>query len=280
MNNFLDTISSSSSSDEDFDDDELVMHTFLSAAHDIVCQRDETSNVEKKRKKSINRDREAANELLVRDYFNVDSLYDLSKFEDRFRISRNLFIRIVRDLENNYEIFQKYTTTLRQLAYGIAADASDEYLKMSARTGRECTYLFCEHVIELYGDIYLRNPTRNDVEQLYAANQAKHGFPRMLGSIDCTHWVWENCPNAWRGQFTREEEGRAICTYTLNDMLNPPAVIQVGNPTYFTRLLEIQNSETHHNLRQDLTEHIWQRQFEDENEVDEDGDDEDNDANE
>ncbi|KAL7610801.1 uncharacterized protein LOC111901259 [Lactuca sativa] len=78
---------------------------------------------------------------------------------------------------------------------------------MSERTGRECTYLFCEYVIELYRDIYLRNLTKSDVEQLYAAHQAKHGFPGMLGSIDCTHWEWENCPNVWRGQFTRGDHG-------------------------------------------------------------------------
>nr|KAJ0208657.1 hypothetical protein LSAT_V11C400194090 [Lactuca sativa] len=36
----------------------------------------------------------------------LDSLYDLSKFEDHFRISRNVFLRIARDLENNYEFFQ------------------------------------------------------------------------------------------------------------------------------------------------------------------------------
>ncbi|XP_052626641.1 uncharacterized protein LOC111918978 [Lactuca sativa] len=218
MNIFLDSISSPSSSD----DDELVMHTLLSTAHDIVRQRGEFSNVEKKRRKSINQDREAANELLVHDYFNLDSLYDLSKFEDHFRISRNLFLRIARDLENNYEFFQlkwdargkrgfttfqKCTAALRQLAYDIAVNASDEYLKMSARTGREYTYLFCEYTIELYGDIYLRNPTKNDVEQLYVAHQAKHGFPGMLGSIDCIHWVWGNCPNAWRGQFTRGDHG-------------------------------------------------------------------------
>ena len=102
-------------------------------------------------------------ELLVHDYFSHDSLYDLLKFEDRFRISRNLFLRIARDLANNYEFFQlrwdakdkrgfstiqKYTTALRQLAYDIAADTSDGYLKMSERTGQECTYLFCEYVIE------------------------------------------------------------------------------------------------------------------------------------
>nr|KAJ0204045.1 hypothetical protein LSAT_V11C500246010 [Lactuca sativa] len=75
-----------------------------------------------------------------------------------------------------------------------------------------------------------------------------------------------------------EEEGRAICSYTGNDILNPHAVIQVGSPTYFSRVLEIQNRETHHNLRHDLTEHIWGRQLEggnnDEDEEDECDDDE------
>ena len=192
-------------------DDELVLHTLLSAAQDVIRQRGETSHREKKHRKYINRDREAAHELLVRDYFAVDSLYDLSKFEERFCISRTLFLRIARDLARNYEFFQlrwdargkrgfttiqKCTAALRQLGYGITADASDEYLKMSERTGRDCTYLFCEYVIELYRDIYLRHPTKSDVEQLYVVHQAKHGFPGMLGSIDCTHWEWTNCPNA------------------------------------------------------------------------------------
>ncbi|XP_023742255.1 uncharacterized protein LOC111890363 [Lactuca sativa] len=180
MDNFPPPISSSSD-DNDFDED-LILYTLLSAARDVVRERAESSNVEKKHRKWINRDREAAHELLVRDYFAVDSLYDLSKFEERFRININLFLRIARDLARNYEFFQlrwdargkrgfttiqKCTTTLRQLAYDIAADASDEYLKMSERTGREW----------------------------------------MLDNIDCTHWEWENCPNAWRDQFTRGDHG-------------------------------------------------------------------------
>ncbi|XP_023769581.1 phosphopantothenoylcysteine decarboxylase subunit VHS3-like [Lactuca sativa] len=70
-----------------------------------------------------------------------------------------------------------------------------------------------------------------------------------------------------------EEEGKAICSYTTNDILNPPAVIQVGSPAYFSRVLEIQNRETHHNLRHDLTEYIWERQFQGQNDGEDDDDD-------
>nr|KAJ0198163.1 hypothetical protein LSAT_V11C700384360 [Lactuca sativa] len=123
---------------------------------------------------------------------------------------------------------------------------------MSKRTSRECTYLFCKYVIELYRDIYLQHPTKSDVEQLYAVHQAKHGFLGML-----------------------EEEGRAICSYTKNDILNPPTVIQVVSPIYFSRVLEIQNRETHHNLRHDLTKQLWERQIQwgndDEDESDDEG---------
>ena len=86
-----------------------------------------------KRRKYIVRERQTANESLVRDYFSPESTYDEKSIRRRFRMSRNLFIRISNDLENNYEYFQqrpdargemgfttfqKVTAALRHLGYG------------------------------------------------------------------------------------------------------------------------------------------------------------------
>ncbi|XP_022014231.1 uncharacterized protein LOC110913716 [Helianthus annuus] len=170
----------------------------------------------------INRDRQGAHEKLVNDYFSDEPLYNADIFRRRFRMSRRLFTRIANDLAGldpfftqrpdarNYEGFttlQKCTAAIRQLAYGIVSDALDEYLQMSARTTRECLYRFCHNVVKLYSKKYLRKPIAYDVQQLYQAHEARHGFPGMLGSIDCMHWGWHNCPTAWRGQYTRGDHG-------------------------------------------------------------------------
>ncbi|GKB27081.1 ALP1-like protein isoform X1 [Tanacetum coccineum] len=66
---------------------------------------------------------------------------------------------------------------------------------------------FCNGVIELYGEEYLRRPTQTDVEKLYAFHENKHGFPGMIGNIDCTKWPWAQCPQAYRAQFSRGDSG-------------------------------------------------------------------------
>ncbi|GJR75220.1 ALP1-like protein [Tanacetum coccineum] len=63
------------------------------------------------------------------------------------------------------------------MAYGAVPDALDEYLQMGATT------------------------------VLYAYHEEKHGFPEMLGSINCTGWPWENCPAAFKAQFCRGDHG-------------------------------------------------------------------------
>ena len=92
---------------------------------------------------------------------------------------------------------------------------------MSARTSRECLLFFCNAIIKLYGNEFLRKPTRHDITRIYAAHEARWHFPGMLGSIDCTHIEWRNCPRELRGAYVRGDVKRPTIileAVTSNDL--------------------------------------------------------------
>jgi len=88
------------------------------------------------------------------------------------------------------------------LAYGVAADCVDEYLKISASTAMERMKKFALGIIEVFGEEYLRKPNQVDIDRLLQVAEARD-FPGMLGSIDCMHWEWKNCPTAWKTSFQK-----------------------------------------------------------------------------
>ena len=86
------------------------------------------------------------------------------------------------------------------LAYGVAADAMDDYVRIGESTALESIRRFVVVVVEVFGDEYLRSPNEDDTARLLAIGE-RRGFSRMLGSIDCMHWWWKNCPYEWQGMY-------------------------------------------------------------------------------
>ncbi|XP_056864078.1 uncharacterized protein LOC108815644 [Raphanus sativus] len=174
-------------------------------------------NQKAKRRAYIERERERGHNQLWNDYFNENSTYQPEMFRRRFRMNRPLFLRIVERLSTQVPYFQqrrnghgryglsalqKCTAAIRMLAYGQAGDMYDEYLRLGESTARLCLKNFTDGIIQLFGEEFLRRPTAEDLERLLDIGEVR-GFPGMIGSIDCMHWEWKNCPRAWRGQYAR-----------------------------------------------------------------------------
>ncbi|XP_022031381.1 uncharacterized protein LOC110932346 [Helianthus annuus] len=152
----------------------------------------------------IELDRRAANDRLMKDYFDEAPTFPNPEvFRRRFRMSKHLFLHIVDDLENNFDYFkqkadakgtlgftgiQKCTSALRVLAYGNTTDINDEYLKMTKKTTRDTLEHFCHGIIDLYSARYLRTPTWDDLQKIYEVHSAEHGLPE--------DWISGRAPKA------------------------------------------------------------------------------------
>ena len=84
--------------------------------------------------------------LLLRDYFDAEPIYDDQFFRRRFRMRRELFLRIMTDLGSSDEFFtwrtdaakqmglsphQKVCAAIQFLATGSSADSLDDKYRMA-----------------------------------------------------------------------------------------------------------------------------------------------------
>lgn len=199
----------------DSSDDELEIMGLMMQQAQAMMDESESGKDRRARRANIDRSAEEGAKRLVADYFSDNATYSDTQFRRRFRMARALFLRIVKDVEAKNQYFvqkadatgkqgltalQKCTAAMRQLAYGCPADAVDEYLRLSETTARNCLLEFCRTVVRVYEAEYLRTPNEEDMRRLLDEG-SRRGFPGMLGSLDCCHWEWKNCPTAWAGQY-------------------------------------------------------------------------------
>jgi hypothetical protein len=167
------------------------------------------------RRRNIDRGFDEGFTRINSDYFGVNPAYDAATFARRFRMPHSVFNRIYTALSGRPEFLrkadalgvlglyplQRIVAAIRMLGYGTAADACDEYIRISEPSASDALRLFCEAVCEEFGGEYGRQPKADDLRRILSIN-AMRGFPGCLGSIDCQHWQWERCPVAFAGQFT------------------------------------------------------------------------------
>ncbi|KAL9676890.1 hypothetical protein QQ045_005111 [Rhodiola kirilowii] len=168
------------------------------------------------RRPNRQRERGSRGQNLLEDYFVERPIFPEVDFRRRYRMSSNLFARIKMKLCNHDEYWnqrsdavgmlgflpeQKMTAAIRMLAYGSCADQCAEITRMGESTTLECMKKFCAQIVHHYKDQYLRSPNVTDLNRLLTRAE-QHGFPGMLGSIDCMHWEWKNCPTAWQGSYS------------------------------------------------------------------------------
>ncbi|XP_071680175.1 uncharacterized protein [Lolium perenne] len=112
----------------------------------FVVPRRDSSKPGKRR--NINRHREAGAMLLDADYFNDDATHSPKEFRRRFRMNKDLFLKIVHGAREYDTYFmakkdctglwgfisiQKCTAAMRCLAYGAPPDTTNDYLSRHAQ---------------------------------------------------------------------------------------------------------------------------------------------------
>ena len=176
------------------------------------------------RRPNVDRHRHSRGKNLMEDYFIPQSLYSDVHFRGRYRMQPHLFNKIMHDICNYDEYFvqkrncagnlgllpeQKFTAVIRMLAYGSSANQGDEIARMGKSTVLESLVRFCDAMETLYTRDYLRRPTPRDLQRLLQKAESR-GFPGMIGSIDCMHWQWKNCPTAWQGDYGNRKGQKSI----------------------------------------------------------------------
>ncbi|XP_051190436.1 uncharacterized protein [Lolium perenne] len=126
------------------------------------------------KRRNINRHREASAMLLDADYFNDDATHSPKEFRRRFRMNKDLFLKIVHGVRE----YDTYFMTKKD-----CTDTANDYLRMPESTCTETLYRFCRAVIAVLAEDYLRALKADDTARILPKNAAR-GFPGMFGSID------------------------------------------------------------------------------------------------
>ncbi|XP_068340420.1 uncharacterized protein [Pyrus communis] len=100
------------------------------------------------------------------------------------------------------------------MAYGSPADSMDETHSMSKSTCLDTLEQFCDTIVYVYKDKYLREPNQEDLNRLIRKVEDR-GFLVMIGSLVCMHWDWKNCPTGSQRSFSGRSRKPTVVLETV-----------------------------------------------------------------
>jgi len=202
------------SSEEESDGETEILLAAAQMVHDHYLLPPRRGDSSKRCEANQERDQKEGHIRLYKDYFHpTDPVFKEKAFRRRYRMSRELFLQILNGMteyDNYFEVkydctgktgfssYQKCSAAIQQLAYGVPGDLLDDYMRMSESTCHESMYRCCGAAIAVFGKDYLRESNTKDTGCILSINE-RRGFSGMLGSINCMHWQWKNCPFGWQG---------------------------------------------------------------------------------
>ena len=176
-----------------------------------------------------------AKACINRDYLGPDALFG-ADFPLQFAISRPRFQKLMEDIAATGNPFYLSTTSasgkvgasfearlllpLKTLSYGVATHCFIDYFQFSKQFALDACRQFDRAVASVYTKDFLRVPTVQDLKDLYTLHKHVHQVDGMIGSLDCSHTFWKNCPTGWQGSY-QGKEGKpsivleAMCDYHL-----------------------------------------------------------------
>jgi len=185
------------------------------------------------RRRLIGWDRERAYKCILQDYLGVHPTFGLDDFKRIFRVSRSSYDVLKSFLCEDDKFFvdgfditgrrrvsvdAKILISLKYLAYGCSVNAFRDYFQIGESTALLAVKKFTRSIAKsTFQKKYFSFFTPLDAKEVEALHFMKHGIHGLLGSLDCSHFVWSNCPVVHHGQFQGKEGKPTIVVEALAD---------------------------------------------------------------
>ena len=139
---------------------------------------------------------------------SVVGSWENRKFRRRFRVPHSMFLEIVEECKQ-YNVFGvqqrkskisiefKVLSCLKIMGRDLCADEIDERLNIAESTVNKFFKDFIFNYAEALYEKWVYVPQGAELDAVEAVYR-RLGFPGCVGSMDCTHIVWDKCPERWR----------------------------------------------------------------------------------